>query len=205
MTKSHAAWIGASGLVMVGAMAAFFLTRSATVTVTARDWRREIQVQDYQPRPYAGWDETVPTDAYDITCRTRQRSSHRVSMGETCTGTGSRRTCTTDYVTIPDYDQWCEYTADRWGYKRSLISEGQAEIPAWAAVDVTPCEGYGCEREADHLERYNTYLADQSTGDVYTCAYEQDYWSGLRVGTVYGMDVGQVIHIPRCETLRSLP
>lgn len=181
-----------------------FATRPVSVIVEGVDWRREIQVENYLPRRYGDWDETVPSDAYERNCYRKQRGSHQVYLGETCVGTGNNEVCTSHYMTVPDYDTWCDYTADRWGYARSLVTAGTTHndpAPSWAALDFTPCPEIGCEREGMHSERYQVYL---SYDDVYFgCPVAFAMWGEYRRGDRYVIQIGRFLPIPRCETIKS--
>ena len=192
-----------SGLLTTGYIV-FTANRSIAVAVQGRDWRREIQVENYLSRAYSGWDEQMPGDAYNRSCSRRQRGSHQQYMGQTCNKVGAQNVCTSNYITIADYDDYCSWTADRWGYVRSLVADGDVR-PIWPSVDVTPCESnsiaLGCEREGQHVQTYTVHFQDTADGRIYACSYEQDYWASFNTGELFRMDVGQFTNWPRCETV----
>ena len=202
-------------LVVMGLAIAFLTTSPEEVVVAGHTWTREILVEIFLARRYGGWRNTVPSDAYDRTCYTKQSGSHQVKTGESChevcSGTGENRTCrpscTNIYTTVIDYDTWCDYTADRWGYARSQVTSGVTRNdppPFWATPDFTPCPDLGCEREGSHKELYRVTFEYGET--AFTCPEPFADWGEYRIGDAYTLEVGTFIKIPRCETLiRSTP
>jgi len=138
-------------------------TKTDTVRVVSRHWRIEQQVEDFQARHFEDWDERVPEDAYAVECRRSQRGSH-----QECTGTGDDRRCHTE----ADYDQWCSYRADRWGYLRSEISEGDSLTPVLAPEPRTRCTGvaeFGCERYGAQLRTFTVSFVRVSDNSEFDC------------------------------------
>lgn len=213
MSEHRLTLLTIAGLAIVGVIAAilFLTTREVSVVVAGHDWRREIRVENFIPRNYTDWVESVPGDAYNETCWRAQRGSHQIQTGTSCTTTCSgigedrtcRQSCSPTYTTIPDYDTKCSYTADRWGYERSLVTEGhkRADTPTWAALDFTPCAALNCEREGSRSALYQVYFTDDT--DTFPCPVDESMWAEYRVGDDYQMRVGRFIHIPRCETITS--
>lgn len=194
-------------MVLLIAALLVFVTREIEVVVAGVSWRREIQVENFIPRRYSEWDENVPGDAYDLYCRAQVKYYNRVASGETCTqscsGTGGTRrcteTCTTNYVSIPVYDDKCDYTANRWGYYRSLVSEATDRTPFWLELDFSPCEELHCQREGAHVEAYTVYFSENVV-----CNFPESSWAEFRAGDHYSLFIGTFIIIPRCDTIRRV-
>jgi len=126
--------------------------------------------------------------------------------GETCSGTGEERRCTSRYHSVTDYDTKCDYTADRWGYSRSQTTTGENKDdppPYWATPDYETCRDLGCERAGRNIEHYTvSFVAEDRPFD---CEFSQGYWSEYRTNDRYSVDVGTFIHHTRCDTLKRIP
>lgn len=200
-------------LLCIGALVVAFWTRETTVVVTGHNWSREIRIEDYQSRVESAWDESVPADAYNMTCRREQRGSRQVPDGQDCSvrqvdqGDGTFRqetVCETRYRDEPIYDQRCTYSVDRWGYARSALAQGDSldDRPYWPDVNLR-CTGQriGCEREGQRIETYNLLLRGDG-GATYTCGASFDIWSAARIESAFTLQVGAVLGDARCDTLQ---
>ncbi len=186
---------------VIGAALLIFYRQEASGTVTGLTWERIIQIEDFQPRVGAGWDETVPGDAYGRSCEERQRGTRKVEVGshEECRdvdqGDGSfRRECRTvkDYADEPVYDSWCIYTVDRWDYAREVTASGERDNPAPHWPQYTLASGtrrYGQERVGKKIERYDIVIREDD-GDEHTCTVDDiATWNQYRVGMSVALQV----------------
>jgi hypothetical protein len=182
-------WIIAVGVILaalcvVGAVYALTYRKSAAGVVTALSWERTIEIEDFQPRAGADWDESVPGDAYSLSCEQRQRSTRKVPDGshEECKdvdqGDGSfKRECrtVTDYREEPVYDRWCSYRVDRWAYKRSVKASGNGQNPAptWPTPTLSSAAAgrYGQEREGQRKEKYTVAFREKD-GKKHQCDFD---------------------------------
>lgn len=179
-----------------------FSTKVDDVQVTSHHWRIEQQIEDFQARAYEGWDETVPSDAYSVSCRRRQRGAHQQWTGQICTGTGTNRICTNQYITVPDYDDWCGYTANRWGYLTSHVNEGELNDTILVPEPSTRCtevEEFGCERYGQLIRTFTISFLRASDNSTFDCNYEREYWASLVDGNTYKMVFGSIFNESRCE------
>jgi hypothetical protein len=184
-------------------------TDSVEAMVDGHAWSRTIDIEDYNPRHQEGWDETVPGDAYNQDCHTRQRGSHRVVVGQSCSrDSNGRQTCEDEYATVADYDTYCSYTVDRWQWHRNLVTEGnRRERAYWPELDFTPCPAplFNCERESKRFDYYVVYFTMHRQGrgvETFECRIpEYDAWLSYRLEHWYTLQYGSIIPVPRCETL----
>jgi hypothetical protein len=187
--------------------------RSAHVQVTGHTWVREIRIEDFDQRSAGSWCDQMPTDAYRIHRREKERSTREVPDGESCqtkrvdNGDGTFkevRECTPRYRKEPVYDTWCDYQVDRWAYKRSVVARGGlAEAPAWPALDLRPCQRRGCEREAGRKETYTVHLADKKGGRTHDCAFPESLWRRFAVGDTYESQVSLMLKRLDCGKLQE--
>jgi hypothetical protein len=182
-------------LCIVGAVFALTYRQDASGKVEALTWERTIDIEDFQQRVDSSWDESVPGDAYGVSCTTRQRGTKKVADGshQECKdvdqGDGSmRRECktVTDYRDEPVYDKWCSYSVDRWGKNREVKAKGDAEqVPYWPEYTLAPGSGskqYGQERTGDKHEKYTVVIRELG-GDKLTCDFKnQNTWTPYRLG-----------------------
>lgn len=171
--------------------------KTEDVLVIGHHWSVEQQVENFLPRQLEGWDESVPGDAYNTSCQRRSRGSHEV-----CTGTGDDRTCTR----ITDYDQWCNYTADRWGYAWSEINEGDRVTDAITQPEPsTRCTGVseiGCERYGVLLRTFTVQFQRLSDNSRFGCNYDRQTWQSFALEHTYTMVFGAVFNEARCGVVQ---
>lgn len=117
----------------------FFATHKVNTEVTGYHWHRTMEVQDFQPRRKSDWYDH-PDDAYDVYEDYRYHYSVQVYDGQTCTGTGSSRSCVSHYHTRSVYDWWYEYTVDRWEHFRDLVTDGTNQYPLWHGIENEPLD-----------------------------------------------------------------
>ncbi len=117
-----------AAVIIVGIVFAVTYRRDATGTVAALKWERVIEIESFEQVPSEGWKDAVPGDAYNRSCRQKQRGTEKVEVGshQECKnvdqGDGSfKRECRTvkDYEDRPVYDDYCTYIVDRWVKARS--------------------------------------------------------------------------------------
>jgi predicted nucleic acid-binding Zn ribbon protein len=207
--------VAAAALCIVAAVFAITYRKDVSGKVEALTWERTIDIENFQPRTDSSWDESVPGDAYSVSCSTRQRGTRRVETGshQECKdvdqGDGSfRRECktVTDYRDEPVYDQWCAYTVDRWGKNREVKAKGDVtQDPYWPQYSLASGSGskrYGQERTGDTHEKYTVVIRDSGGKEKYTCDYgDQNTWARYSVE----MDVALKVNItggPDCDTVK---
>ncbi|MDZ7705551.1 MAG: zinc ribbon domain-containing protein, partial [Trueperaceae bacterium] len=125
-------WIGGAVVAVIAVIAVFFLwTQEVAVQVTAYGWERTVAVERFEPRSDDSWCDAMPRDAYSVrrSREIRSYNEYQVRTGEECSvrnvdnGDGTfrqERVCTDTYRTErePVYDDFCDYTVDRWGFER---------------------------------------------------------------------------------------
>jgi hypothetical protein len=184
--------IGAAvlGLIVLGVYVWTSTTDVHSVTVTAQEAFYEVPVEDYQPRQLSGWDETVPSDAYN-------RSESRRKRSETCNKIGKVNVCSSNY------DTWVSYTADRWQLIRIATAayhsaEENLQCPN-PDVKEDVVVKHGSQRALPCVKNYSVGLQD---GDKsYSCAANSDAWFDMPIGTKLSVKVGRFTQVPWCDTL----
>lgn len=209
MISSEAKWIlivtTAIGLLAIGVYLWFSTADTHEVEVTAQEAFYEVPVEDYQPRKAGGWDETVPSDAYDKTSYSKQRGSHQQFSGQTCVKIGKTNSCTNNYITIPDYDTWVDYTVDRWQVIRTATAAYHSSKDALICPDPDVKEDavikYGSQRAQPCIKHYSVTLKDADR--AYSCDVNSDVWFALPAGTVLHLKVGRFTQTPWCDTISA--
>jgi hypothetical protein len=190
-------------LLIVAAVFAITYRKDVSGTVEALTWQRSIDVELFSSHNDASWKNSVPGDAYGVSCSTRQHGTRKVANGshQECRdvdkGDGSfTRECktVTDYRDEPVYDQWCAYTVDRWNKNREVSAQGDTEqSPYWPEYSLAPGSGskrYGQERAGDKHETY-TVVIRQSNNKKSTCDYkDQGTWAQYSLGMKVALRVG---------------
>lgn len=197
----------------IGLIAALTWTRPSNVVVSGHNWQREIRIEAFLPREDSAWCESVPGDAYNVSSRREQRDTRRVPDGETCqvrridNGDGTfseREECQTVYRSEPIYDDRCYFTVNRWGYLRSVTTQGTslAQAPNWGAVrlSLNNTQGVGGEREAGRSEVYLLRLRGDG-GVEYECPVNYEMWQNAGEESIWTIEIGAVTGAPDCGTL----
>lgn len=200
-----------AALACIGVIFLFTRTQSSTAVVTGHTWEREILIESLVPQEQSAWCDSMPADAYSISSRSEQRDTRRIPDGEICSvrrvdngdGTFSEREeCEPRYREEPVYDDRCYFTVDRWGYSRSVVSNGdsQAVAPYWANAQLQFASGIGAEREAGRDETYLLILRGDNDA-VYECEVNFDLWQNAALESAWKLEIGVVNGQPRCDTL----
>lgn len=200
------------GLIVAGIVYAATFRSTATGEVARLTWERTIAIEDFQPRTGSDWRDSVPGDAYSLSCSERQRGTRKVADGshEECRdvdqGDGTfRRECrtVTDYRDEPVYDTWCSYRVDRWAYARQATAQGEGKNPppAWPDYELAQGVGrYGQERAADRDETYTVHIR-KSDGDMHACDFDQQAdWEQYDVGAKVTLKL-HITGSPDCDSL----
>lgn len=203
--------IAAVAVVIIGGIWFLNRQREATAYVTAHSWEREIRIESLEARRDGTWCDSMPGDAYNVSRSERQRSSRQVPDGEECrtvrrdNGDGTfseRQECQTVYRSEPVYDTYCDYTVDRWGYKRSIPASGGSlnEEPYWPALNLSRTGNcLGCEREQDRRETYTVVLREGE--NEYTCEVDLAQWQQMPIESTWTLNINATLGHADCSTL----
>jgi hypothetical protein len=206
--------VAAAAIIIVGIVFAITYRRDASGAVSALSWERTIEIEEFRQVSGSDWDESVPGDAYNVSCSREQRGTEKVQVGshEECRdvdqGDGSfRRECRTvpDYENRPVYDDRCTYTLDRWVTVREVEASGDHltnPLPAWPAYTLASGSGakdFGQERAGSKHETYRVML--DLDGDTKSCSFDQAKWETFEVGMQIEVEVG-LAGGPDCDTLK---
>ncbi|MCA9569906.1 MAG: hypothetical protein KC656_18805 [Myxococcales bacterium] len=196
--RSRGRWV--LGCLMLVGMAFAFLvclavcwTRGTEASVTGHSWKRTVTIERLASRSSGDWCSSMPSDAYGVSRSVRQSGTRQIPDGESCTtvnsdngdGTFSQtQSCSTTYRSEPEYDDWCDYTVDRWGHDRSVVAEGRGTTPEprWPAFSVDGCSSLGCTREGGRKGSYFVHFLD-ADGDDQVCDLAQPKWASMAVGS----------------------
>lgn len=196
------------GLITVG----LTWKKEVTATVEGHSWKREIAIESLQQVSESAWKDSVPGDAYSVSCSREQRSTKKVPDGETChtkdvdrgDGTFERKNvCETKYKSEPVYDDKCRYTVDRWKRSRAVTAQGGLDdAPSWPTVSLRQagtCRG--CEREGAKTQEYLVALAGPENAR-YSCDKPEAEWRSYKKGSKYPLKVRVMTGGADCGSLK---
>lgn len=185
----------------------FFLSRStykAELQVAAMQWERTITVERLAILTGSDWQDSMPGDAYNVSCTTRDRTYTRSESYQCGTtridrGDGSfseqPKYCTRQ-VQEQRPDRWCSYTYNRWTFSRNLVtSGGPADEPVWASFTPSGNIITGAEREAGRFEKYVVKFAGLGDKKGQEFIYEApDFtkWKTFAVNQTYELDFNRL-------------
>jgi hypothetical protein len=185
-------------------------TKEVQLTVTSHKWERSIDIERYSAQSDSAWCDSMPSGAYSVSRSREQRGSHKVADGETCStrnvdrgnGTFERREeCHTKYRDVPDYDDRCHFTIDRWSVNRSVKLDDTGTTPEWPVVSgLRTGNSLGSEREGAHHEKYELLLKGED-GKNYDCSLSEAKWVAVKDGLKKKIPVGVITSIPECDKL----
>jgi len=196
------------GMIVLCGLATFW-TRSESATVSQHQWARAVQLQEYQAASKSDWCDDVPSAAYSISEREKQRDTRKVADGQECTtknvdnGDGTFRQeedCKTTYREEPVYDQWCSYTLDAWVDTRKATADGDGLSPVWPQVQLKTCASptLGCQREGTRTESYTLKLKD-SSGSAQSCTVSESAWRKVKDGQSIELTVSVLTGSVSCD------
>ena len=203
---------GVAALCCVFSGVAMFWTKDVTVTVTAHEWKREIDVESMQAVSDDSWCDSKPSDAYNVSSRREQRSTKKIPDGEECStrnvdrGDGTferRRECHTKYREEPIYDNRCYYTVDRWKTRAHRAGRGaghlaRARLAARAPVAHRELAG---RRARGHTARdvHAEPQGQRRQGVQLQGAFPK--WQAVADGLSKTIKVGVITDAAECDTL----
>lgn len=197
-----------SGMLVLAVVAAVLTplllwSRPVDVSVTGHHWERAVHIEVFAAVSDGSWCDAMPSDAYRVSSSTRQRGTTSVPDGEECStecttynvdngdGTFSQdescsEVCTTVYREEPVYDEWCDYTVDRWRHDHTERSSGDGLSPSphWPSYTVSDCTSLGCTRVGSTDEDYMVALVDDED-DPHECDVAQERWGAMGMGEVF--------------------
>ena len=203
------ALVGFLGFAVLCALSMFW-TKSASLTVAGHSWERTIEVEEYGPTSEDDWCDDLPSGAYDVRESQKQRDTKQVPDGEDCTtknvdnGDGTFRQeeeCTTRYREEAIYDDWCDYTVDKWSTDRTARAFGNDLSPSWPDSGAKTCSGtrVGCQREG---AKKQTYTVSFTGEDSHTCDFSESRWRGFNVGDTVTGEVSMVTGSLQCDSVK---
>jgi hypothetical protein len=201
----------------IGGIAALFvlstIKHDATVAVTDLKWERVINIEQYNAISGGDWQASVPGDAYNRQCSSRQRP-YQVTSQEKCgvervdRGDGSfterDKICTiskTKYKT----DTYCNYTVDRWQSLPPLkISGGPQQALVWPDFRAAITTGLGAQHEVSRDQTLSVIFTDQASPKT-TYTYkpkEETIWKSFLIRQQYSLQVN-ALGVADWNTLKS--
>jgi hypothetical protein len=207
-TQRNLGWLrwalGALALLVIGMVFLFTSTKDTAATVAQRSWAREIQIEQMGRVSDSAWRDSVPSDAYGVSCSRAQRSTKQIPDGQDChtervdKGDGTftkRQECTTRYRSEPVYDDRCNYSVNRWRTVRSVKAGTQDSlVPVWPGVGNLNANflggsvgTLGSERLGPRSEHYELVLTNGKK--TWTCNVPESVWSKYQDGATADLKV----------------
>ena len=166
-SNARAVWT-ALGVVLLLICIGYFLITYRTekkVHVAGVSWMRAIDIQQWMTVQESDWD--VPTEGRKIREYSAVHHYNHVYIGstQTCSGTGIRRTCTSqaNYIDEPVYHTKYDYWIERWVVEKTLVLQAEGHEAKWP--DVTDLTTHttltiGDERPGTRTSRYTVAFTD---------------------------------------------
>lgn len=190
-----------------------FSPEPTRVTATDLMWERIIPIEQFQTAQEGDWCDSIPGEAYNVTRNQQQRTTRQVPDGEECRevqvdngdGTFTQRTeCTTTYREEPVFDEYCDYTIDKWVQAGEVTTSGGAnDEPTWGEPELQTGDGLGAEREGQRQALYRVELVGVDSGGVYGCDVPAELWQNIQLDSEWTLMVGFLSDMPDCLSLQS--
>ncbi len=207
--------IGSIGVLLISALVLFlvwnFWTRPAVLKVTHHSWERRVHVERLQAVRDGSWCDSMPYDAYSVSRSRQERSTNRIPDGEVCSsvnvdngdGTFStQQSCSTTYREEPVYDDYCDYTVDRWRHDHTETAGARGMSPRWPSVSASGCSSLGCTREGGRDADYNVHLVEiVDEPHTHECDYDEATWRSMRNETEWTGKVRMLTGSLKCGGL----
>ena len=203
-------WIIGAILVLVSIFAVFQMTEERSVIAVSHSWERSIEIEQYKLKTETDWKDKVPTKGKIRKCTDKQRSTKEVPDGETCktvkndNGDGTYQEteqCSTNYKSVPVYDDWCTYEIKKWVVIDTKRASGTTLEPAWPTTAIRECSmiALGCEKEGDRTDVYTVHMRDDA-GKEHTCNFDETKWKAVKVNQTQVMEFGQLTGNIDCKS-----
>jgi hypothetical protein len=188
-------------------------TFNAALSVSEQRWVTGISLQERRSMSSDGWRDSVPGDAYNVSCQPRQREYidyvqeqcgyEYVDRGD---GSGQRvpKMCSRQVVRTQT-DSYCRYTVDRWVPLPDLQESGGPDDPIRKPT-FNPGVGNlsGRIRVVDEYLRFVVIFQDAANGQFYELnPTDEDTWRGFRVGNRYSVEINR-LNIVNWATLKRV-
>jgi hypothetical protein len=145
-----------------------FGPRGVPVEVTAKTWRRDIEIERLLLESSSGWCDELPAGAREVERRLLQDPVGRRGLTE-----------------------HCRYQAPQWRGRRSARAEGHDPTPpSWPAVALASPPGptLGAERPGKRHEHYVLQLRS-ADGETWRCEMPAQQWQRVGVGLRFRLQV----------------
>lgn len=196
--------LGLVAAVIIGLVILSRSTYAASMKVNDLAWERNIYTEQYAAVPGAGWQDSVPFDAYGRTCSPRQRAYTEqeryqcgYEMSDRGDGSGSRRAkyCTRS-KTRYETENYCSYVVNRWTPAQTYNASGGATDPlTWPAFTPRGSGSIGATRETRRETRLSILfegLGDKS-GKTFTYDLsDESRWMTFKPGQTYSVDINRL-------------
>jgi hypothetical protein len=183
-------------LIVFGIWFLFLRTKSAQMMVTAHRWERAIGVEQFGETDGSNWRDKLPTDALDVSCRHKERSTRKVDTGEEDCHTERKdkkdgtyeviKKCTPVVRNEPVEDDWCSYTVRRWRPLDPVKTTGTGMSPVWPTASLPPLKAddvIGAMRQGKRSENWLLDLGGQS------CDVSEATWKKYADGQAVNVQV----------------
>lgn len=196
--------------------AALLWTMTVPVTLDHRGWERTINVEAFLPRQQGIWCESMPADAYAVRQHQAVRSMRQVPDGQICDtrrvdrGDGTyqeKQECRPKYRNEMVYSAFCDFTVNRWGYARSVVTSGQDQTPFWGKLELNGAgrQCLGCERESSRQESLYLYFKPaQGTQQEQRCEVPASLWDRAKLQSEWTMEKGKLSGNLHCDSLKPV-
>jgi len=208
--------LAVAAVIIIGLIVLSRSTYGATIQVTNLTWERNIFTETYTAAPGSGWRDSVPIDAYSVSCSPRQREytdSESYQCGfevsDRGDGSGARRPkmCQRN-VTRYETDSFCSYAINRWIPGQTYSQSGGPTDPlAWPLY--TP-RGSGISIGATRESRREQDLrvlfdgtGDKAGSDFTYEVEDESSWMTFKVGQAYSVDINRLEQV-QWNTLKTL-
>jgi RNA polymerase subunit RPABC4/transcription elongation factor Spt4 len=192
-------WMIAGGIVLgvlclAGIIAMIVMsTRTSAVSATVSDvrWQRSIEILALQPAQRAAWEEDVPQEAQNVSCRDEYKETSDVSAPkstEVCgtpytidTGSGAGKVVQDCEYQV--YASYCEFTIQELAVVNIAEALGSDNQPYWPATSLQ-----AGQQEGNRIEKYQvTFSANGQTYNYSTVDLAE--FSLYSLGSQWQLDI----------------
>ena len=198
-SKKTPFWMIAGGIALVllclASVIIFIVMNNRTneITATLADlrWQRSIEILAPQPVQRSAWEEDLPAEAQNVTCRDeyKETTSNPVpNATETCgtpytidTGSGSGKVVQDCEYQV--YASYCDFTELELVMVNSAVAMGSDSIPYWPATSLL-----AGQQEGGRTESYQATFTTGENTYIYTTVDLAEF-SQFAIGTQWILDI----------------
>jgi hypothetical protein len=173
-TRGSKKWLFLAGAVVLIGIIIMVIScwpRNVAGEVNSVAWQRSIPIEEIQPVKHDGWEDDVPSEAANVSCKMKERNvqdSPAPNATKECgepysKDLGNGRAEVVQDCSYHVYDDYCTYTLKEWTEVDEARAQGTDYKPYWPSLNLK-----SGQREGKRLETYSVVFKNENKEYTFT-------------------------------------